>query len=87
MKRAVAGFVGAGVAAALYLGIRHGFDATAIVILLVIVAVGLLGVVVAARFETGGAQPARCAECGGVISPHAPYCKHCGAPGGAGGGV
>lgn len=25
------------------------------------------------------AQPATCAECGGVISPNAPVCKHCGA--------
>lgn len=35
-----------------------------------------LGVVRQARH----ARPATCAECGGVISPNAPVCKHCGEP-------
>lgn len=35
-----------------------------------------LGVVRQARH----AQPATCSECGGVISPNAPVCKHCGEP-------
>ncbi|HYI44208.1 MAG TPA: hypothetical protein VE174_01930 [Actinomycetota bacterium] len=49
-------------------------------LLLVSVVIGFallaLGVIRQARH----AQPATCAECGGVISPNAPTCKHCGEP-------
>ncbi|HWC15150.1 MAG TPA: hypothetical protein VG929_11260 [Actinomycetota bacterium] len=78
MSRAVAGIVIAGLAMALVLGYRVGFDATALVILVILVAVGAVAVVVARRSETGAAGPVTCRSCGGLLSPNAPYCKHCG---------
>lgn len=53
-------------------------DTTGFIILSLVVGVGLLGIVLVAR--TGRVQPGTCSECNGVISPNAPYCKHCGAP-------
>jgi hypothetical protein len=69
----------AGVAVAFVLGLVSGFDSVGIVIFSMIVLVGALGVAAVARFRSGEVTPARCKECGGVISPNAPYCKHCGA--------
>lgn len=43
----------------------------------------LLGVVViaaAVKMRGGTVGPRECDNCGGLISPNAPYCKHCGAP-------
>ena len=53
-------------------------DATGFIILSLVVGVGLLGIALVSR--TGRVQPATCSECNGLISPNAPYCKHCGAP-------
>jgi hypothetical protein len=69
----------AGVTVALVLGLVTGFDAAGIVIFSLIVLVGALGVAAVTRFRSGEVAPARCRECGGVISPNAPFCKHCGA--------
>jgi hypothetical protein len=79
MKFAAIAIVGAGIAVALAAGVAGGFDAVSIVILVLIVAMGALAIAVARR-SAGGVRPAFCAVCDGVISPHAPYCKHCGAP-------
>jgi hypothetical protein len=70
----------AGVIVAFVLGIVAGFDAVGIVIFFMILLVGALGVAAVTRFRSGDIGPARCKECDGVISPNAPYCKHCGAP-------
>jgi hypothetical protein len=70
----------AGIALALALGVSRGFDAVGIVIFVLIVAVGALAIAALRRWDTGSVQPATCDSCGGVISPNAPYCKHCGAP-------
>lgn len=78
MTRAVIGIVIAGLVMALILGYRVGFDATALVILVILLAVGAVAVVVARRSEAGTARPAACSFCGGLLSPNAPYCKHCG---------
>ncbi|MGH2806379.1 MAG: hypothetical protein ACRDKT_03795 [Actinomycetota bacterium] len=68
-----------GIGLALALGMARGFDATAVVILALIVAVGALAIAALNRYSSGSIRPATCDECGGVISPNAPYCKHCGA--------
>ncbi len=78
MTRAVTAIVVAGLAMALLLGYRIGFDATALVILAILVAVGGLAVAVARRSELRASGPAVCPACRGLISPNAPYCKHCG---------
>jgi hypothetical protein len=75
----VAAVVAAGVALAIALGLAAGFDLLAVLLLAFIAIFGALGVVVARRAQTGMVVPARCSECGGLVSPNAPYCKHCGA--------
>jgi hypothetical protein len=77
---AVSVLVGAGLLAALAAGLGGGFDAVAIVLFAALAAVGALGIAVARRSTGGGAGPARCAGCGGLVSRAAPLCKHCGAP-------
>ncbi len=69
----------AGVSVALVLGLVTGFDVVGVVIFSLILLVGALGVATVTRFRSGDVAPARCRECGGLISPNAPYCKHCGA--------
>jgi hypothetical protein len=54
-------------------------DALGAVLIAVIVAVGCLGVAIARRARRGAVAPATCPRCEGLISPSAPYCKHCGA--------
>jgi len=73
----VAVFVSLGVIAAVLLGIALGFDVGAIVILAGIFGFALLAVAVAQRSARRLAEPATCPACGGLISPNAPYCKHC----------
>jgi hypothetical protein len=75
----VVGVVAAGVALAVALGVAAGFDLLAVVLLALIAVFGVLGVVVARRAQAGTVVPGRCSECGGLLSPNAPYCKHCGA--------
>ena len=79
MTRAVVVFVTVGVVAAAVLGYAVGLDATGLSIFVSLVAVGVLAIAVARKSGAGGAGPARCDSCGGLISPNAPYCKHCGA--------
>jgi hypothetical protein len=71
----VAGFVAVGFAA-----VTSGVDVTAIVILALIGVLGGLAVSVARKSRSGAVKPATCGACGGLNSPNAPYCKHCGAP-------
>ena len=80
MKMATWGIVGAGVLLALALGFRQGFDTTSITILVFIATTGAVAIAAVQRSDRGAIRPARCSSCDGVISPHAPYCKHCGAP-------
>lgn len=77
MIQAVVTFVLTGIVAAVLLGLGVGFDPTAYLILALIVLTGVGAVLIARRFRAGLAEPARCADCGGLISPNAPYCKHC----------
>jgi hypothetical protein len=68
---------GLGVAAALAIAV--GLDATGTIILALILATGLLAIAVVRKSGDGVVRPAQCPECGGLLSPNAPYCKHCGA--------
>jgi len=76
---AVRMLVGAGILGALLLGLGLGFDVGALVILGFIVIFGSLAVAVTDKARAGSVQPASCPSCGGLISPNAPHCKHCGA--------
>lgn len=60
-------------------GLSGGFDVASAVMLVFIVSLGALGVAVSRRAGAGRASPKQCGECGGLTSPNAPYCKHCGA--------
>ncbi len=79
MKRAVSTLVVIGIALAFGFGLAGGFDVAAAIIFMLIVACGALAIAVTARSELGEVGPASCDSCGGLISPNAPYCKHCGA--------
>ena len=70
--------VGLGVAAAL--AIAAGLDATGTIIFALILVTGLLAIAVVKKSKEGVVGPAQCPECGGLLSPNAPYCKHCAAP-------
>ena len=86
MSRFVTIFVGASLLVAIARGLRVGFDAAAIAILATLIATGALAVVVARKSESDVVGPAACSACGGLMSPNAPYCKHCGEPVGKPGG-
>jgi hypothetical protein len=72
--------VAAGIALTTAIGARAGFGVVTLLLLLLIVACGLLAVAITRKSRSGTVGPARCTRCGGLISPNAPYCKHCGAP-------
>ena len=80
MTKVVVALVVLGLSVSLAIGLARGFDTTAIVIFVFLIGVGALSIAASARFGAGGITPGRCSECGGLISPNAPYCKHCGAP-------
>ncbi|MGH2826225.1 MAG: hypothetical protein ACRDKF_04560 [Actinomycetota bacterium] len=79
MSLAVTVVVGLAVALAASVGVAAGLDAYAAVILGLILAFGCLAISVARRSGGRTIAPSRCAECGGLGSANAPYCKHCGA--------
>jgi hypothetical protein len=79
MTFGVTGVVILGVVGALVLGVAAGLDGALVTILVFIALSGALAIAVARKARTGLVAPARCASCGGLISPNAPYCKHCGA--------
>ena len=78
MTGSVIVLVVAGVGAALLLGIGAGFDTGALLLFAAIVAFGVLAIAVARKSRAGVVGPARCPDCDGLLSPNAPYCKHCG---------
>lgn len=78
MKRVTVAIVVAGILMALALGLRQGFDPTSVTILVLILVVGGISIAVADRSQRGAVGPAHCEACGGVLSPNAPFCKHCG---------
>lgn len=79
MRTFTVAVVALGLALSVTLGVARGFDAVALTILALMTLVGAVAIAVARRSGRRTVSPATCAECGGVISPNAPYCKHCGA--------
>lgn len=79
MTRYVTAFFAVGLAAMVGLGLARGFDSTMLILLLFGLGVAVMGVAVARRFSAGAIEPAQCTQCGGVLAPSSPYCKHCGA--------
>jgi hypothetical protein len=77
MKTAAVIVVLAGVIAAALAGATSGLDATSLLLLGAIVAVGALAIALVRKMGAGSVAPARCRGCGGLISATAPYCKHC----------
>jgi hypothetical protein len=75
----VAAFFAVGLAAMVAGGVAWGFDAAAVSLLLLAAGIALMGIAVARKFASGTIEPAQCTECGEVIAPSSPYCKHCGA--------
>ena len=78
MTRAVTLLVIAGIVGAGLLGYAVGLDVAGITILACLVGVGALAITITRKSATGIGGPARCVACGGLMSPNAPYCKHCG---------
>lgn len=70
----------AGLAVVAAVAIAVGLDATGTIILALILVTGLVAIAVVRKSREGVVGPAQCPECGGLLSPNAPYCKHCGAP-------
>lgn len=68
-----------GIAISSGLAVAAGLDVTGAVILLLIFAVGALAIAAVRKRDSGLVEPVECESCRGVISPSAPYCKHCGA--------
>jgi hypothetical protein len=68
-----------GFAAVAALAAANGLDAGGVAIAAIVVAVGLVALAAGRRIRSGAVGPGRCGSCGGLVSPHAPYCKHCGA--------
>jgi len=77
MKALVPAIVVVGVVACASAAIAVGMDAMGTGVLAAIVVVGAAAI--AATRKMGRVGPASCEECGGLVSPNAPYCKHCGA--------
>lgn len=71
---------GAGIALIVAGGVARGFDGVTVTLLVAAIATGAMGVAIARRFASGAAGPAQCTDCGRLIAPSSPYCKHCGAP-------
>jgi hypothetical protein len=78
MKAWVPAVVIVGIVACAGAAVAAGLDVTTIVILIAIVVVGVAAI--AGTRKMGHVEPGSCTECSGLISPNAPYCKHCGAP-------
>lgn len=70
--------VGWGVVAALLLGLGMAFDITALIILGFITLTGWMAIAIAQKVRKGEGGPLSCPRCGGLSSPHAPFCQHCG---------
>ena len=77
--RVVTFFVLMTLANAALFGAGYGFDNVAITLFFGLVLIGALAIAVARGKDKGTTAPATCASCEGLISPNAPYCKHCGA--------
>ena len=79
LRAAAVAIVLLGLALSAGLAVAGGLDGTGAIILASVVGVGALTIAVARRSGSGVVSPAECRACGGLVSPNASYCKHCGA--------
>lgn len=78
MTAAVVVTVVTGVILSVMIGLkRGGFTAASLLLLGLVVGFGALAIIVARKSRSGLVEPRACPHCGGLISPNAPYCKHC----------
>jgi len=61
------------------LALIRGLDLAGAIIFASVIATGTLAIAIARKAGGGSVAPAECRACGGLVSPNAPYCKHCGA--------
>ena len=69
-----------GIALVVSIAFVAGEDVAVLFYVAPVVFLGVVVVAAALKMRSGSVRPSECAECGGLISPNAPYCKHCGAP-------
>lgn len=81
MKAVVIGFIALAVVWAFGAAAAVEVDGLGMLLLVLIVVFGVISIKVIRDSGGGSAvQPRRCSNCGGLISPSAPYCKHCKTP-------
>jgi hypothetical protein len=80
MNAVAIAIVVSGIALSTAIGAATGFGVITLILLGIIVAFGALVIAIVMKSKTGTVGPASCDRCGGLISPSAPLCKHCGAP-------
>lgn len=69
-----------GIALVVGIAFAAGGDIAVVFYVAPVVLLGVVVIAAAVKMRSGAVQPDECADCGGLISPNAPYCKHCGAP-------
>ena len=69
-----------GIAMVVSIAFAAGEDIAVLFYVAPVVFLGVVVVAAALKMRAGSVRPAECDSCGGLISPNAPYCKHCGAP-------
>jgi hypothetical protein len=69
----------AGIALVVSIAFIAGGDVATVLYVAPIVLLGTVVVSVALKTRGGAVRPAECWNCGGLVSPNAPSCKHCGA--------
>jgi hypothetical protein len=77
LTRGVTGIVVLGVVAMILLGLGLGWDIGALVIFGCASGAGMLAIAAARMAARGFVTPGECPNCGGLVSPHSPHCKHC----------
>jgi hypothetical protein len=79
LSAAAIAIVAVGIAFVVAVAFLSGDAATAFYIAPIIL-LGVVVVGVAVKTRAGKIHPRECPNCDGLISPNAPYCKHCGSP-------
>ena len=80
MNKIIVGVVVAGIVYTTALALTGNLDLYAGIVFALVVATGFLAIAIVRRSTSGMTAPVQCTECGGLLSPNAPYCKHCGTP-------
>ena len=68
-----------GIALVVSVAFAAGVDTASILYVAPVVLLGVVVIAAAVKMRAGRVRPYECTDCGGLISPNSPYCKHCGA--------